>query len=75
MRLRQAMLRQMAGAVCAVAAAGLLMGAANGAWLERVSAKDHARVNPMVRTAEAQQRAAAAGCAVVLQRVREVPRQ
>lgn len=57
-------LRRMMGAVCAVVSAGVLMGAANGAWLQRVSPKDHARVNPTVGTAEAQQRSAAAGAQI-----------
>ncbi len=54
-------LRQRLGAACAVASAWVLLGAADGAWLQRVSPKDHARVNPLVQTAEAQRRAAAAG--------------
>ena len=38
-----------------------LLGAANGAWLERVSATDHARVNPYSTEAQQQQAAAAGG--------------
>lgn len=58
---RRAMCQRAMGAMCAVVSAGLLMGAANGAWLRRVSVKDHARVNPLTRTAGGQQKAAAAG--------------
>jgi len=35
------------GALACVPAAALLMAAANGAWLKKVPAADHARVNPV----------------------------
>ena len=53
--------RRMLGGVCAVVAAAALMGSADGAWLQRVSVRDHARVNPLARDAAAQGKAAAAG--------------
>ena len=42
----------------------LLWGAADGAWLRRVSPKDHARVNPLRRDPAVAQTAAAAGAQV-----------
>ena len=56
--------RKMCGAACAVLSAGLLMGAANGAWLHRVSAKDHARVNPLTTTPAAREKAVKAGAQI-----------
>ncbi len=40
------------------------MGAANGAWLTRVPPADHARTNPLVATAQAQENAASAGAQI-----------
>ena len=54
-------MRRMTGAACAVVSAVLLMGAANGAWLHRVSAKDHARMNPLTATPAARAKAVKAG--------------
>ena len=48
----------------ACVSAALLMGAANGAWLQRVSEKDHARTNPLVTTPQEQANAAKAGAEV-----------
>lgn len=45
-------LRRVAGVMCGVASAVLLMGAANGRWLDRVPAKAHARVSPFVQPGE-----------------------
>jgi mono/diheme cytochrome c family protein len=57
-------LRKVAGVLCASGSAAalalLLCGSSNGAWLHRVSAKDHARTNPLARP-ELQERAASAG--------------
>jgi mono/diheme cytochrome c family protein len=44
--------------------AALVWGAADGAWLHRVSSKDHARVNPLQRDAGTAETAAAAGAQV-----------
>ncbi len=56
--------RRLTGAAFAVASAVMLMGASDGRWLDRVSAKDHARGNPLVRTPELRQEAAGAGAQV-----------
>ena len=58
---RRTQARRTFGACCGVLSAALLMGAANGAWLSRVSESDHARTNPLVSTPQAQQNAASAG--------------
>jgi mono/diheme cytochrome c family protein len=47
-----------------LASAVLVMGAADGAWLQRVPAKDHERVNPLQRNADTSQTAAAAGARI-----------
>jgi mono/diheme cytochrome c family protein len=52
------------GIVLTLATAALLWGAADGAWLNRVSAKDHARVNPLLRNDKAAQTAADSGAQV-----------
>lgn len=43
-------MRRVLGAFALATGAALLMGAADGSWLRRVSAKDHQRANPLVRT-------------------------
>ena len=53
--------RRLLGVVCAGASAALLMGAADGSWLRRVSPADHARVSPVTATDESRERATAAG--------------
>lgn len=58
--LRPLQLRRIAGVMCAVFSAAMLMGA-DGAWLDRISEKDHARVNPLLRDARHAQEAASAG--------------
>ncbi len=40
-------MKRLLGAGCALLSAVLLMGAADGSWLHRVSPSDHARVNPL----------------------------
>ncbi len=50
--------------VLLVASAALLMGAADGAWLQRVPPKEHERVNPLRQDAAVSQTAAAAGAQV-----------
>lgn len=55
------MMRRVLGVVALLTGAAMLMGAADGSWLRRVSAKDHARVNPLVRTDGERAQAALAG--------------
>ena len=54
-------MRRWIGAGAVLAGAALLLGAADGSWLRRVSAKDHARENPLTLTADSRAHAAAAG--------------
>jgi mono/diheme cytochrome c family protein len=49
------------GTILIAVSAVLLWGAADGAWLRRVSPKDHARVNPLQRDASTAQTAADSG--------------
>jgi mono/diheme cytochrome c family protein len=55
--------RRFLGAGFALLSAALLMGA-DGAWLDRISARDHARVNPLMRDAQVKHEAAGAGAQV-----------
>jgi mono/diheme cytochrome c family protein len=55
--------RRLLGAGFALLSAALLMGA-DGAWLDRISPRDHARVNPLMRNAQVEQEAASAGAQV-----------
>ena len=52
------------GAFACAATALALMGAADGAWLHRVSPADHVRTNPLIATPEAQEKAASAGAEI-----------
>ena len=52
-------MKRVLGAGCVMMSAVLLMGAANGGWLERVSPADHARLNPLNNAAESEKAAAA----------------
>ncbi len=54
-------MRRLLAATGAVLSASLLMGAANGGWLQRVSPRDHARVNPLAITAATRDHAALGG--------------
>ena len=57
-------LQRSLGLVFTVLSAALLMGAADGSWLHRVSSSDHARINPLLATSESRQKAASAGAQV-----------
>jgi mono/diheme cytochrome c family protein len=52
--------RRLLGAGFALLSAALLMGA-DGAWLDRISPRDHARVNPLIRDAQVKHDAVGAG--------------
>ncbi len=55
--------RRFLSAGFALLSAALLMGA-DGAWLDRISPRDHARVNPLMRNAQVEQESASAGAQV-----------
>ena len=57
-------MRRVFGTACAVLSAVLLMGASNGAWLSRVSTKDHQRVSPFAGKPDQFQNAASAGAQI-----------
>lgn len=56
-------MRRLLSAGFALLSVAMLMGA-DGAWLDRISAKDHARVNPLLRNARVEREAASAGAQV-----------
>jgi mono/diheme cytochrome c family protein len=57
-------MRRVLGLVCAALSALLLMGAANGAWLNRVSPTDHLRVSPFTGNPDQMRTAASAGAQI-----------
>jgi mono/diheme cytochrome c family protein len=59
--------RKTLGIASLIASAALLMGASDGAWLHRVSAKDHNRANPLTHDDQSAQTAAAAGAQIYTQ--------